>query len=532
MRKSLTVILSTLMLLGSAGLALGAAQAEGAAGAPLEIRWFGLRQIPEERTEVFTTVEAWIERDLGRKVTILPEGVDADAEVTEKLNLLLASGDMPDVFPVWWNEEIMKQGTARFELSDVQEYMPGIYQALVDVMKVVGLNEQGTWDRFHRDGKLVQIPNVWFGGQFPHGIAWRIDVLEGLGFDDAPGTFEEVEAVFAAYKAANPNDFPYSCPAKGLTWQCFPLIFDGTGWAQWRWNLRDGQLVHGFNQPEMKLGYELAHDWFEKGYIDPEFPTIDSATNANLFRNGETIVKEWIGYGSWEDSHDLPGTEGNWIRKVVPEARIKMGAFPRFFDDVRPARYVWNPFHGGSYGFGRHLESRPDDLHFIMQIMDKMNTDEAYNTLTNLGIEGTHWETNEYGFPQRKDEFLGTDASKQIGAGYFWGALYSYTPHRANWQNPLQAKMLEDFHKNPDGIYSDASIRRVPTNRFFPITDENGDDLLRKLDVGGQMNVLFVELITGAKPMSAFDDWMARWEEGGDLHIVRQRMNEINLKFQ
>ena len=167
-----------------------------------------------------------------------------------------------------------------------------------------------------------------------------------------------------------------------------------------------------------------------------------------------------------------------------------------------------------------------------MQIMDKLNTDEAYNTLTNLGIEGTHWETNEYGFPQRKDEFLGTDASKQIGAGYFWGALYSYTPHRANWQNPLQAKMLEDFHTNPDGIYSDASIRRVPTNRFFPITDENGDDLLRKLDVGGQMNVLFVELITGAKPMSAFDDWMARWEEGGDLHIVRQRMNEINLKFQ
>jgi len=532
MRKSLTVILGALLLFGSAALALGAGEGEGAADAPLEIRWFGLRQVPEERTEVFTTVESWIERDLGRKVTILPEGVDADSEVTEKLNLLLASGDMPDVFPVWWNEEVMKQGTARFTLEDVQEYMPGIYTALVDVMKVVGLNEQGTWDRFHRDGMLVQIPNVWFGGQFPHGIAWRLDVLQGLGFDDVPGTFEEVEAVFAAYKAANPNDYPYSCPAKGLTWQCFPMIFDGTGWAQWRWNLRDGVLVHGFNQPEMKLGYEVARDWFEKGYIDPEFPTIDSGTNVNLFRNGETIVKEWIGYGSWDDSLDRPGTEGNWIRKVVPEAEIKMGPFPRFFDDVRPARYVWNPFHGGSYGFGRHLEDRPDDLHLIMQIMDKMNTDEAYNTLTNLGIEGTHWEINEFGYPERKPEFIGIDAAKQIGAGYFWGALYSYTPHTANWQHPGVVKALEDFHKNPDGIYSDASIRRVPTNRFFPITDENGDDLWSKMDVGSQMNVLFVELITGAKDLSAFDEWMARWEEGGDLRIIQDRMNEINLKFQ
>ena len=46
------------------------------------------------------------------------------------------------------------------------------------------------------------------------------------------------------------------------------------------------------------------------------------------------------------------------------------------------------------------------------------------------------------------------------------------------------------------------------------------------------MNVLFVELITGAKDLSAFDEWMARWEEGGDLRIVQDRMNEINLKFQ
>ncbi len=532
MKKSLTVVLGALLLFGSAALALAAGQGEGAAGAPLEIRWFGLRQVPEERTEVFTMVEEWIQRDFGRAVTILPEGVDADSEVTEKINLLLASGDMPDVFPVWWNEEVMKQGTARFELSDVQEHMPGVYQALVDVMKVVGLNEEGTWERFRRNGKLVQIPNVWFGGQFPHGIAWRMDVLEDLGFDDVPGTYEDIGDVFAAYKAMYPDQSPYACPAKGLTWQCFPMIFDGTGWAQWRWNVRDGRLVRGFNQPEMMLGYEVARDWYDKGYIDPEFPTYDSGTNVNLFRNGQTIVKEWIGYGSWDDSLDRPGTEGNWIRKVVPEAKIKMGPFPRFFDDVRPARYVWNPFHGGSYGFGRHLEDRPDDLHLIMQIMDKLNTDEDYNVLTNLGIEGTHWEVNEFGFPERKEEFIGTDASKQIGAGYFWGALYSYTPFRANWQHPGVVKALDDFHKNPDGIYSDANIRRQPTTRFFPITDENGDDLWGKMDVGSQENVLFVELITGAKPLSAFDDWVARWAEGGDLRVIEDRMNEINLKFQ
>ena len=81
------------------------------------------------------------------------------------------------------------------------------------------------------------------------------------------------------------------------------------------------------------------------------------------------------------------------------------------------------------------------------------------------------------------------------------------------------------------GLEADAGWKQ-PTTRFFPITDENGDDLWGKLDVGSQENVLFVELITGAKPLSAFDDWIARWAEGGDLRVVEDRMNEINLKFQ
>ena len=167
-----------------------------------------------------------------------------------------------------------------------------------------------------------------------------------------------------------------------------------------------------------------------------------------------------------------------------------------------------------------------------MQIMDKMNTDEAYHTLTNQGIEGKHWEINEFGFPERKDEFIGINAAKQIGAGYFWGALYSYTPNTANWQHPGVVQALQDFHMDPEGICSDANIRRQPTTAFFPITDDDGDNLWTKLDVGSQENVLFVELITGAKDKSAFDEWMARWAEGGDLRIVEDRMNEINLKFQ
>ena len=178
---------------------------------------------------------------------------------------------MPDVFPVWWNEEIMKQGTARFDLADVQEYMPGVYRALVDVMKVVGLNEQGTWDRFHRDGKLVQIPNVWFGGQFPHGIAWRLDVLESLGFASEPGTYEEIEAVFAAFKAQKPMTF--RTPVRqGIDVAVLPDDLRRHRLAQWRWNLRTAGSCTASTSLEMKLGYDGSARLVREGYIDPGVP--------------------------------------------------------------------------------------------------------------------------------------------------------------------------------------------------------------------------------------------------------------------
>ena len=149
MRKSLTVILGALLLFGSAALALGAGEGEGAADAPLEIRWFGLRQVPEERTEVFTTVEEWIERDLGRKVTILPEGVFAPyTDIPTNLIFFDTTGPTETI---WYYEQPRPEGRRKYSKT-----APLAYEEFADCLAWWN-NRQETEHAWRVDAKgLVQ----------------------------------------------------------------------------------------------------------------------------------------------------------------------------------------------------------------------------------------------------------------------------------------------------------------------------------------------------------------------------------------
>ena len=217
---------------------------------------------------------------------------------------------------------------------------------------------------------------------------------------------------------------------------------------------------------------------------------------------------------------------------MVPEARIEMGPFPRFFEARAAGALRLEPVPRRLLRLWPAPGICPDDLHLIMQIMDRMNTDESYHTLTNQGIEGKHWEINEFGYPERREDFIGIDASKQIGARLLLGRtlqLYSAHGELAAPRRPQGAGRL------PQEPGRHLLRREHPPGSDQPVLSDHRRGRRRpvgKMDVSGQMNVLFVELITGAKDLAAFDEWMARWEEAATFTVVEQRMNEINLRFQ
>ena len=78
-----------------------------------------------------------------------------------------------------------------------------------------------------------------------------------------------------------------------------------------------------------------------------------------------------------------------------------------------------------------------------MRVNSFLMTDYDAYTTVRYGIKGKHWDINEWGFPEQFPEFLGREAHRQIGVGYWWESLFIFTPLTLDWMRPKQRRALQ-----------------------------------------------------------------------------------------
>ena len=127
---------------------------------------------------------------------------------TDKLRMLFAANELPDLFETFWIEEIIQQGTADLSAAEVREHMPTYWKALTAFAADSGLDLEFTLQRYKRDDVLKHYPMVWPAAHHGYGFLWRKDYLDELAME-APVTLQEWEDVFAAYKARYPDRYSY-----------------------------------------------------------------------------------------------------------------------------------------------------------------------------------------------------------------------------------------------------------------------------------------------------------------------------------
>jgi ABC-type glycerol-3-phosphate transport system substrate-binding protein len=309
MRRAVFLILVALLLLPVTMLLANAGSPEAAQ--VLTIKKWGHAPLPASNdTEIFKLVSQKLKAKLGYDVKFEIMGSEAGVTLLEKENLLLASGDLPDILDIWWNERMMAEGTVRMEVADLQKWMPLTYQSLTGVMKDLGLDETLTWNRFKRNGKLVQIPNCSYEASIPVGIAWRKDLLDKWGLP-IPKTLQEWETAFKRFKQEFPDLYPYGGMGGEMTFASFSAIIGGGPYAPWHWYLREGKLVNGAVQPELKETYKVLADWWKKGYIDPESTIMNNDNHWNLFNTGSVHDKTLSGRIGRRYAHQAHPQRGN-----------------------------------------------------------------------------------------------------------------------------------------------------------------------------------------------------------------------------
>lgn len=198
----------------------------------------------------------------------------------EQFNLLTTSGSLPDIMQVnTYYPGGVQAGVADGLFADltdlIDDYSP-TYAMLLD-------NVDEFWqDATVQDGRVLAYYLYKEADAQDEGdhtrIQARTDWMAEAGFE-VLRTLDDYEAFFEYILENKEGVTPYGLTNAG--YDSYIL----TAWGMLNdYYAVDGQIHHPFNEPELEDYLTRMHDWYEKGYISPDFT---SAKNDQLFYAGQ-----------------------------------------------------------------------------------------------------------------------------------------------------------------------------------------------------------------------------------------------------
>lgn len=257
----------------------------------------------------------------------------------EKFNLSISSGEIPDLLMLNTTQfyDFMNNG----ELMDVTDAYNN--SSSDELKSCTAAFSKEALDYSSIDGKLYAIPSVLNTTESIMMLAYRQDWLDALGMK-APTTAEEMNKMFIAFSKYGKN---YSGSVKTTGLATVGTIFDGsfglTGYFQsygaypLSWVLKDGALVNGTIQPEMKVALDNLKALYAAGGLDTDFATLNSDQLGTAVTN-DTVGAVFGGYwipawplylnmttnpkADWK-MMALVGSNGAQAKSMIPQSPIQ-----------------------------------------------------------------------------------------------------------------------------------------------------------------------------------------------------------------
>jgi len=202
------------------------------------------------------------------------------AAMREKELIMVSGGNPPDVGKMIWGKEFFRQGLL-LDITEQVQQLP-TYKNLT----------QGQIDRMTYNGRIFGLTT----GNNCIYMYYNKDILNAVGFEGAPETIEDVEAIARKIKELDIKS------SNGNT--IYTVSFEGGNWFTdyWLWAGGGEQMNEDFTKtliasPESIAAFQRMQDYVVNGWA----PKIDG-TNAQLWLNGQIAI---YFSGDW----DLPATQ-------------------------------------------------------------------------------------------------------------------------------------------------------------------------------------------------------------------------------
>lgn len=316
----------------------------------------------------------------------------APSSYNERLNVVMASEDMPDIIQLNWSGEEnlplwVRKGLIRpIDITKAPNIQINVPQTLLSMLKVGA------------DGRVYGVPGVTTTDSY--GVIIRRDWLDKLRLP-VPRTLDEYISVMRAFVAGDPDgngkDDTFGITSLGLNH--FGGVFGGAFQVDYFWNTLHPDVRAADKAAKLReeqAGYMDFLDFARRAYaqnlLDREFASLQNAEDRFILGktgmiggySGETVRLE------------------KELRKFVPEAKLDWILGP-----ADPEGRIWN-FRPESYGYngagssmGKNavfLITRDADYQTALRFLDQMNTKEMI-LFANLGLQGLHYRAYD---PNRK----------------------------------------------------------------------------------------------------------------------------------
>lgn len=361
----------------------------------------------------------------------------------ETINLLMASGELPDIVAGQNVKEIFnKYGMegAFIPLNDlIDKYAPNI-------KKVIEENPEVKNAIVAPDGKIYYIPYV------PDGIVakgWfiRQDWLDKLGLE-TPKTVDELHEVMIAFRDRDPNGNGLKDEIPFFTreiqgWEVLRLAnlfgarVSGSDRTFGDFYVENGKIKHGFVQPEFKYGVQNIAKWYSEKLIDPEIFTRGRKAREILFGTDQGgMTRDWFVSTLALNKIFKEKIEGFNLVAMNP---------PKDVNGIQWEESVRSKVKPDGWAITANNKSPEDTIKYFDFIFG-----EKGKRITNFGIEGMQYEIID-----NKPKFLPVvfnsgmaplDYLKSIGAQVPIGFMQDYEAEKALTTEDI-VKQMDDYAK-------------------------------------------------------------------------------------
>ncbi len=384
MKKILALILAAVMTLSMCSFA--------AAEEPVKLVWFIYcdTEAPLDWPEVEEVLNAYSAEKIG---------VTCEYKYMNETQIALATqtGEYFDIAFTcdWYNDYATNVAAGMFrDISNDLDTVPALRDSIVDL----------AWEGVKVNGSIYAIPHMKDIG---YEVFWILNsdyFLNQKGFEkDLYISFEGIEPYFEAYKADHPDDYPFKMSKGGITsWQnCLVdwLNMDYLIGLEWEAQGTEDEYTvkSALEIPAWKARVAKIHEWYEKGYINP-----DAAVTESMPRAQAGVVQSGQGWF---------GAETVWANVI--KQPIYISRYDGAFLSTSSIR-----------GSMTAVSSFSDHPMEALKLIELMNTDPWYRETARYGIEGKHYTRNDDGTVTKTELGQNNMKVQAYGQGHYTvGAL-------------------------------------------------------------------------------------------------------------